>query len=222
MQRFLSFIAVTVVLSFIVMSCSDMGDELAGPFAASVLNVQVSPGQQVTVQIVGGVLPYAITEAPDPSLASAQFVNPNVSPASLVISVPANVTIGGTTEVRIGDGDAHDEDVAVGSMLHNDEIAITITVSLVPPLTANPPQVTVGQGQAANVMIGNGTPPYVIAVAPNAAYASAQFVDANANPATLVITGVSVASVSGSTLVKVKDSSPFPQREVSVNITKVP
>lgn len=197
-----------------------MGDELTSVFAASALNVQVSPGQQVTVQITGGALPYVITEDPDPALASAQFVNPNVSPASLVISVDSNVSIGGTTEVRIGDGDARG--IAAGALLHNEGITITITVSLTPPLTANPPQVTVGQGQGANVLIGNGTPPYVIAESPNAAYASAAFVDANANPATLVITGVSIASVSGSTRVKVKDSSPSPEREVIVDITKIP
>ncbi len=221
MQKFLSGIAVVLVVSFVVISCSDMGDEPVSAFTASVLSVQVNPGQQVTVEISGGVLPYAITESPDPSLATANFVNPNVSPASLVIAVPSTVTIGGTTHVTIGNSHS-EEDIVAGALYHDDEITIAITVSLTPPLTATPPQVTVGQSQGANVVIGNGTPPYVIAQAPNAAYASAAFIDANANPATLVITGVSVASVSGSTFVKVRDSSPSPQREVSVNITKIP
>ena len=84
-------------------------------------------------------------------------------------------------------------------------------------LTAIPPSVTVGQGASANVSIRGGSAPYVIAIPPNSALASASILDS-----TLTITGVSVASVAGSTSVKVRDSSPSPQKEVTVPITKVP
>lgn len=91
-----------------------------------------------------------------------------------------------------------------------------------PALVAAPPTVTVGPGQAANVSISGGTPPYVIAEQPNVTLATATIPIPGAEPAILVITGVTVASPAGSTSVKVRDSSPAPQKEVSVPITKVP
>lgn len=219
MNKPLVAIATITIIAVVVMSCSDMGEELPSVFAASVVNVVVGPGQQVTVEITGGVVPYVITQEPDSALASAQLVNPGSSPASLVISVPVTVVTGGTTQVKIGD--SHSDNVAAGTLLHDDEITITITVTLTPPLTANPPQVTVGPGQSVNVSIGNGSPPYIIAALPNPGLATASFVDGNVNPATLVITGVTIASAAGSTSVRVTDSS-SPQREVTVPITKNP
>ena len=84
-------------------------------------------------------------------------------------------------------------------------------------LTAAPASVTVAQGQARVVVISGGIQPYVIAEAPDGSLATAAITSD-----TLTITGVTVASVSGSTSVKVKDSSTPPEKEVRVPITKVP
>jgi hypothetical protein len=89
-------------------------------------------------------------------------------------------------------------------------------------LTAAPPSATVGQGDTVRVAISGGTPPYAIAAAPNASLASAVLADPSLEPATLVITAVTVASVSGSTSVRVTDSSPAPGRAVTVPITRNP
>lgn len=89
-------------------------------------------------------------------------------------------------------------------------------------LTATPASVTVGPGQAVNVTISGGTPPYAIDDPPDAAFATAALQNPAAEPATLVITGVTVASAAGSTSVKVKDSAPSPENEVRVQITKMP
>ncbi len=203
-----------------VYSCKDMGDEVGlggGVLTANTFNVSLGAGGQATITISGGHPPYEITGQPNPALASASLLNADQSPATLVITAPPVVLIGGTTTVEISE--SHDGD-ASDALLHG--ITISITVSPAPALVANPTSVTVSQGQSVNVSISNGTPPYVIDTAPNAGFATASFVNANANPAILTITGVSIASVSGSTSVKVKDSSPSPEREVTVPITKIP
>lgn len=84
-------------------------------------------------------------------------------------------------------------------------------------LTATPASVTVGQAEARVVVISGGTLPYMIADAPDGSLATAAL-----TADTLTITGVTVASVSGSTSVKVRDSSPSPEKEVRVPVTKVP
>ncbi len=85
-------------------------------------------------------------------------------------------------------------------------------------LNANPQSVAVIGGQTRNTIIYGGVHPYLITVAPAASFASAQFLDANVDTAILQITGVGVAS--GSTSVTVKDSSPSPQKHVTVSIVK--
>jgi hypothetical protein len=91
-----------------------------------------------------------------------------------------------------------------------------------PGLTAAPAAVSVGPGLSANVLISGGTPPYEILVRPDTSLASALLQNPAAEPATLVITAVAVASPAGSTSVKVADSSPSPRKEVTVQITKLP
>lgn len=201
--------------------CSDMGEETGGgAIRSSAAAVSVNAGGRAEVTITGGEPPYVITEAPDTALASAAFVNPAVSPATLVITAPAVVNIGGTTRVRIGD--VHAAEGATDAPLHDEDLTITIIVSPAPALTAVPVSVAVGSGQGANVVISGGTPPYVIADQPDGTLATAAFLDAGVTPATLVITGVSNASASGSTSVKVKDSRPSPEAEVRIPITKNP
>lgn len=89
-------------------------------------------------------------------------------------------------------------------------------------LSASQQSVTVSSGGAVNVTISGGTVPYHIDQYPDNSLATAAFQDSSVTPATLVITGVSTASVSGATSVKVKDSSPSPEKAVEINITKVP
>lgn len=89
-------------------------------------------------------------------------------------------------------------------------------------LTAAPPSVSVGLGQAVSVVISGGTPPYEILVRPDTGLVSTALPDPSTEPDTLVITGVTVASVAGSTSVRVADSSPSPRKEVTVQITKLP
>jgi hypothetical protein len=91
-----------------------------------------------------------------------------------------------------------------------------------PGLTATPAAVSEGPGLSANVLISGGTPPYEILAQPDTSLASASLQNPGANPATLVVTAVSVASPSGSTSVKVADNSPSPRKEVIVQITKLP
>lgn len=91
-----------------------------------------------------------------------------------------------------------------------------------PGLTAVPAAVSVGPGLSANIQISGGTPPYEILVQPDTSLASATLQNPGANPATLVVTAVSVASPAGSTSVKVGDNSPSPRKEVTVQITKLP
>jgi hypothetical protein len=89
-------------------------------------------------------------------------------------------------------------------------------------LNANPPSVTLASGQLRQVQISGGILPYQVVTAPDPTYASAVFVDPNVEPATLNITGVSNASVSGSTYVKVKSSSSSQEDTVRIPITKTP
>ncbi len=90
-----------------------------------------------------------------------------------------------------------------------------------PGLTAVPPAVTVGPGSSVSVVISGGTPPYVIAAAPDTSLVSALLRNPTTTPETLVITGVTVASAAGSTSVRVVDGSPDPLG-VTVPITKLP
>ncbi len=85
-------------------------------------------------------------------------------------------------------------------------------------LTAVPASVTVGPGEVKRVVISGGTLPYVIVEAPDGSLATAII----AGTDTLTITGVTVASASGATSVKVKDNTPSPEKEVRIPITKVP
>lgn len=214
-------ILAVLTVAGVVAGCSDMGEDPGGgELRASAVTVSVNAGGRAEVTISGGEPPYVITDAPDTALASAAFVNPAVSPATLVITAPATVNIGGTTRVRIGD--VHAAEGATDAPLHEEDLTIMITVSPAPALTAVPVSVAVGSAQAANVVISGGTPPYVIVEPPADTLATAAFVDGGVTPATLVITGVSNASVSGSTSVKVKDSRPSPQAEVRIPITKNP
>ena len=215
MEKILMGIAVVVALSILAMSCKDMGDDPAKPFSASLLSVSIGAGGQVTIDIEGGVPPYVISEAPDSALARAHFIDPALSPASLVVTAPASVPIGGTTEVRIRDSH-RDDNIPADVLMQDDEIVIAITVAATPVLVASPPVVTVGLGQQVLVSISNGTPPYVITESAIDSIATAAFENANVTPATLVISG---ATAAGSTSVRIRDSSPLAQREVRVHIS---
>lgn len=208
------------ILAALGLSCSDLGNEPGGgPFQASTIAVSLGAGGQATVTISGGLPPYTISEAPDPALASASLSNPVVSPTTVVITA-ASVSIGGNTRVKIRD--SHSDDAPTDSPQHGNEITIAISVSATPALIATPSAVTVGTGTAQDVQISGGNPPYRVDTAPNPALASAQILNPNVTPAVLRITGVTTASVSGSTSVKVKDGSSPNEREVTVGITKIP
>lgn len=209
------------LLALAAAGCSDMGETPGGgALQANVVSVALNAGGQAQVTITGGEPPYVITEAPDPTLASASFVNPTTMPSTLLLTAPAVVNIGGTTRVRIGD--RHAAGGLADAPLHEEDLTITITVSPVPALVAVPSSVIVGSGEVRNVTISGGVPPYVIAEAPDAALVTASFADGGVTPATLVITGVTVGSPAGATSMKVKDSSPSPEREVRIPITKNP
>jgi hypothetical protein len=91
-----------------------------------------------------------------------------------------------------------------------------------PGIVATPSAVSVGPGLSANILISGGTPPYEILVPPDTALASAILQNPGVDPVTLVVTAVTVASPTGSTSVKVADSSPLPRKEVTVQITRLP
>ena len=96
----------------------------------------------------------------------------------------------------------------------------TTSPPVVATLTAAPASASVSQGQTVNVAVSGGTAPYHILTHPDPALATAALQDSAMNPVTLMITGVSVAT--GSTSVRVGDSSPSSQKQVTVAITKVP
>lgn len=128
--RTIPVVVIPVLLTIGALSCSDMGHDLntaGGPLRASTLSVSLVAGGQASVTISGGLPPYEIHQQPDPSLASAQFVNPGISPATLLLTAPTTVNIGGTTQVRIRD--AHHDDAMIESPQHDDELRIDITVS---------------------------------------------------------------------------------------------
>ena len=107
------------------------------------------------------------------------------------------------------------------------DMGSTVQTVLPPPtpaggLSANPSSVTVGSGLIVSVQISGGTAPYQVVTAPDPTYASAAFVDPGVDPAMLHITGVTNASVAGSTYVKVKGSSSSQEDTVRIQITKVP
>ncbi len=177
-----------------------------GVLPANPSSVTLNTGGVVDVLISGGTRPYLVEIAPSSAVATAQFVDPNVEPAHLTITAVSSA--GGVDSVKV-------KDSSVDSVKQ-----ITIPITIHGVLTASPNPVIVGQGQLVSVTIGAGAPPYVITVLPNPAYiASAVFANSNVTPATLNITGVSTASVSGSTSLKVNDSS-NPFREITVQITK--
>ncbi|HTY58985.1 MAG TPA: hypothetical protein VMF59_09210 [Bacteroidota bacterium] len=83
-------------------------------------------------------------------------------------------------------------------------------------LSAVPPTVAVGIGGIQHVNVTGGTPPYSIASAPGA-IATADIANADSSIAVLKITGVTVASVA--TSVVVRDNTPSSPKTVSIPIT---
>jgi len=205
------------LVSLLINSCKDRGhDELTPPLVSSSPVISIVVGGSATVTINGGNPPYAITEQPNSAVATASLVNNTLT---------VNAVGAGTTQVKISDSDSDAPGIAdpnIDSPAHNEqEITIPITVSLVPPLVATPPSVTVGSGASVNVTISQGNPPYSIVQIPDASLATAQFVDPNVASAILQITGVTNASASGPTSVRVHDSKLVPS-EVDIPITKTP
>lgn len=86
-------------------------------------------------------------------------------------------------------------------------------------LTATPSSVTVGSGSSQTVSIGGGKAPYAITQPPSAAYARAIWTDSTTTPATMTIIGTATVAT-GSTSVRVKDSSPSPEKQVEIPIRK--
>jgi hypothetical protein len=186
-------------------------------FSASKSVVDLGPGQQDVVQIRGGHPPYAILAMPDTNLVSAILTNPDSDPATLTLSAASSIAAEAVTSVKIRD--THEDD----SPTHEeDTLTVVIRLHSVLIPIATPNAVTVGRAATVDVQINGGTLPYQIVTPPNPAYASAVFQNTNANPATLHITGVSVASVSGSTFVKVKGSASSQADTVRIQITKIP
>jgi hypothetical protein len=191
------------------------------PLVSTLPSVNLGPSGQASLTISGGNPPYRISQNPDPTLATAQLSNQTNGTGTLVITAAANVATPGTTSIKIKDTDS--DEGAPDSPTHNEqEITIVINVSAVPIPVANPVVVQVSSGQTVPVQISGGTPPYQIVTPPNATYASAGFVNPNANPTTLNITGVTNASVAGSTYVKIKGSASSSIDTLRIPITKVP
>lgn len=92
------------------------------------------------------------------------------------------------------------------------------TTSAPPPpsLTAAPPSVSVGAGTSQDVTVSGGMPPYTIATPPGA-NATAQLQNADSASAIVHITGVSIASVS--TSVVIRDNTASSPKSVSIPIT---
>jgi hypothetical protein len=177
-----------------------------GVLPANPSSVTLIAGGAADVSISGGTRPYVVEIAPNSAFATALFVDASAEPAHLIVT--ALLGASGIDSVRV-------KDSSVDSLKRT-----TIPITIHGLLTASPNPVFVGQSQLVPVTIGAGTPPYVITVAPDPALiASALFANPNITPATLNITGVSTASVSGSTSLKVHDSS-NPFREITVQITK--
>ena len=82
-------------------------------------------------------------------------------------------------------------------------------------LYAVPPTVAVGIGGVQHVNVTGGTPPYSIASGPGA-IAAADLANADSSVAVLKITGVTVASVA--TSVVVKDNTPSSPKTVSISV----
>ncbi len=86
-----------------------------------------------------------------------------------------------------------------------------------PSLNAAPPSVTVAVGAHQSVTVSGGTPPYAIVTAPNST-ATALLVNADSATAILQITGVTVASVSTSVVVKDNTMSTAKSVTVPINV----
>ena len=216
-RKVLFFILCVGLVSLSIDSCKDIGhDESIPLLASSSPTISVVVGSSATVTINGGNQPYAITEQPNNAIATASLTNNTL----MISGVGA-----GSTRVKISDSDS-DAPGIIDPLLDNpthseQEIVILITVSLVPPLVATPPSVTVGSGDSVNVTISQGIPPYLIVQSPDPSLASAQFIDPNVASAILQITGVTNASASGPTSIRVQDSKLAPS-EVDIPITKTP
>jgi hypothetical protein len=85
-----------------------------------------------------------------------------------------------------------------------------------PSLAAVPPAVSVGIGGIQHVNVSGGTPPYSIAAGPGA-IATAALSNADSMVAVIKITGISVASVP--TSVVVRDNTPSAPKTVSIPVT---
>jgi hypothetical protein len=217
MRTSLSGAIILGMLALAVNSCIDMGEEPSSPLRASSSAVSLPPGGQASVAISGGNPPYAISRSPDVALATA-----SLSGTTLLITASSSATTGGTTSVRVRDTDLHGS-ASDGPTHEENEVLIQITILPLGSLVANPSSVIVGSsGSPENVEISGGILPYMIDRQPDAALATAQFVNPNVEPAILAITGVTNASVTGSTSVKIKDSSPSPEKEVTIPISKIP
>jgi hypothetical protein len=209
----LSVTGAVSILLLIAGGCKDMGKDVVGGSPGLIVSsnsVSVEPGDDKDVMISGGAVPYSIVEAPQATVASAQFVNPAVNPATLTITANASASPGSASSVTVRDNSTPPR-----------QVTISITIEDL-SLVATPSSVTVGSGQQVNITISNGTPPYEIDDSPNPNLASAAFVNANVTPATLTITGANNPSATGSTTVKIKDSRQSPEREIRVHIMKIP
>ena len=85
-----------------------------------------------------------------------------------------------------------------------------------PSLNAAPSSVALGAGGSQDVTVSGGKPPYAIASPPNA-NATAQLQNADSASAIVHITGVSIASVS--TSVVIRDNTASSPKSVSIPIT---
>ncbi len=85
-----------------------------------------------------------------------------------------------------------------------------------PSLNAAPPSVTVGAGTSQDVTVSGGMPPYTISTPPSS-NATAQLQNADSASAIVHITGVTVASVS--TSVVIRDNTVSSPKSVSIPIT---
>lgn len=167
------------------------------PLIAGQTSFNLLLGDSASTTISGGTPPYVLASNGDTTKVLTSLSG------SLLTVRAVGV---GSSSITVGDH---------SSPVLSTNIGVVVSV---PPLTANPPEVTLVGTTPQNVTITAGLHPYSIYQQPAPGLATAQFIDPNLDTVVVVITGVSTAT--GATAVVIRDAS-VPPRSVTVGITKV-
>ncbi|MDH4070535.1 MAG: hypothetical protein OEV30_08925 [Ignavibacteria bacterium] len=127
------YVVLSFLLTITILSCTDAGDPAGGeetPVVANPAAVNITPGGSAVVQVSGGRPPYFISDAPDPSVATASLGDSTQSPVTLTINAAASAVVGTMTDVSVGDADEASGSGAGQRVAHGDnEVTIDITIS---------------------------------------------------------------------------------------------